>query len=289
MRSGITALACLALLVCLAPAAALAEDAGDPEQIVRKTLSAHVRDPDGQVAALADLIWPHGQADPALQAVAREHLVGFGKNAFPSLRRKLPTIPMEYRADLVNAAREAYGLVIGGRPPEYLTIMYDAVWFGDRNARLAAIPEIMRFKYSRPLLPLIDAAHEDETLVPVIIETLAVLQDERARVWLGSLVSEPGNPHQRAAAAALARIGKKALVPLRECLISEDRPTRENAARALAASAGSAELTFVYDYLEAFPEDDPAALEGLRRRARLLERALQELDEELSESGEPEI
>ena len=287
MRPGTTILALL-ILSCGVTAMA-AEEAADPEQVVRQAISAHSRNADGQVAALADLIWPENNADPAVQAVARQHLVGYGKNAFPSLRRKVSTIPMEYRADLVNAAREAYELVIGGRPPEYLTSMYDAIWFGERNARLAAIPEVIRFNYHRALLPLIDAAHEDEVLVPVIIETVASLQDERARFWLGSLVSEPGNPHQQAAAAALARIGKRALVPLRDCLTSEDRATREYAGLALAASASSAELTFVYDYLEQYPEDDAAVLDGLRRRAQLIERALQDLDEELSESGEPEI
>jgi hypothetical protein len=138
-------------------------------------------------------------------------------------------------------------------------------------------------------MPLIDAACEDEALVPVVLETLAALKDDRARFWLGSMVLEPGHAHQQAAAAALARIGSRALQPPREALSSEDRPTRENAARALAVSAGSAELTFLYDYLEGYPEDDPAVLESLLQRARLLERALQELDEQLSESGEPEI
>ncbi len=289
MRRGITAIACLIIASCVAPALSMAVENDDPEQIVRRALSAHPRDPDGQVAALADLVWPQGPADPALQAVARKHLVGYGKNAFPTLRRRVSTIPMEYRADLVNAAREAYTLVIGGRPTEYLTLMYDAIWFGDRNTRLAAIPEIMRFRYTRPLMPLIDAAEEDEVLLPVVIETLAVLQDERARFWLGAMSSEPGNQHQQAAAIALARIGKRALVPLRENLTSDDRATREIAARTLAGSAGSAELTFLYDYLEAYPEDDKAVLDSLRRRTELLERALQELDEEMSESGEPEI
>ena len=287
MRPGIVALVCLAICCCAVPAAA--DAITDPEQIVRDVLTGHAGDPDAQVSALADMIWPTGPADPALQAIAREHLVGFGQKAFPILRRRVSQIPMEYRADLVNAAREAYTLVVGGRPPEYLTIMYDAIWFGDRNARLAAIPEIMRFKYTRPLMPLIDAAHEDAMLIPVIIETLAVLEDERARFWLGSMAGEPGNAHQAPAAVALARIGKRALVPLRDCLASEDRPTREHAAKALAVSAGSAELTFLYDYLEGFPDDDQAVLDALRRRALLLERALQELDEELSESGEPEI
>jgi hypothetical protein len=287
VRPVITAL--VSLFIFCFVSAVPAEEISDPEQIVRQALGAHSRDTDGQVAALADLIWPEGEADPAVQAVARQHLVGFGKDAFSALRRKVSTIPMKYRADLVNVAREAYNLVIGGRPPEYLTIMYEAIWFGDRNARLAAIPEIIRFNYTRPLIPLMDAAEEDELLVPVVIEAMASLQDDRARFWLGSMVNEPGNPHQQAAAVALARIGKRALVPLRDCLTSEDRPTRENAARALAVSAGSAELTFLYDYLEGFPEDDPAVLDGLRRRAQLLERALQQLDEELSESGEPEI
>jgi len=289
MRSVIMALACLLMLCSVVPAQAPSGESYDPEEIVKRAIGEHPRDPDGQVAALADLIWPEGDADPETQALARQHLVGFGQHAFPSLRRKVSTIPMKYRADLVNAAREARNLVVGGRPPDYLTIMYDAVWFGDRNAILAAVPEIMRFRYTRPVIPLIDAAHEDEALVPVVIEALAVLQDERARFWLGSLVNEPGNPHQRPAAVALARIGKRALVPLRDCLTSDDQPTRENAARALAVSAGSAELTSLYDYLEGFPDDDPAGLDAIRRRAQLLERALQELDEELSETGEPEI
>lgn len=276
-------------LCCAIPAPTLCQAPEDPDLIVRRTLGEHSRDPDGQVAALADLIWPHGPANPAVQAEARKHLVGFGKNAFPSLLRKISTIPMKYRVDLVNAAREAHTLVMGGRSSEYLPLMHDAIWFGDRNARLAAIPEIMRFKYTRPLLALMDAAEEDEALVPVVISTLAVLQDPRARFWLGDLAAEPGNPHQQAAAAALARIGKSAMVPLRDCLTSEDRSTREIAGRALAGSAGSAELTFVYDYLEQYPDDDPAVLEGLRQRCGMLERALQVVDEQLSETGEPEI
>jgi hypothetical protein len=71
--------------------------------------------------------------------------------------------------------------------------------------------------------------------------------------------------------------------------VSEDRDTRENAGRVLATAASSAELTFLYDYLEQYPEDDPDVLDGLRHRAELIERALHQLDEELSESGEPEI
>ena len=176
-----------------------------------------------------------------------------------------------------------------GLPVEYLQVMYEAAWYGPTDARLVAIPVIIKYRYTKPLLPLIDATYEDPTFTPVVIDTLGAIGDARARFWLGEHLMQKGGPYQAAAAAALSRIGGKALAPLKAALMSEEKRTREISAGMLAQSAGSAELTALYDYLEKYASDDAGVVEAVRSRAELLERALQDLDEDLSASGEPEV
>jgi len=276
----------LAVLAVLPVAAA---EKPDPEQVVRAAVARHARDYDAQAEELAWLAWPETPGDPAVQALARKRLVGYGKNAIRPVRIVFGSLPAAYRADAVNAVKEAFTLVTSDLPVEYLQVMYEAAWFGPKDARLAAIPVIRKYRFKRPLLPLIDATYEDPSFTPVVIDTLGAIGDPRARFWLGEKLTEDDGAYRDQAARALSLIGGEALAPLKAGLESEDRALRERCAQALSTSAGSAELTALYQYLENYPDDDPETVEAIRSRAELLERALQELDEELSSSGEPEL
>ena len=276
------------ILVATIPFASLAAPQ-ELAEVVRTAVAKHPGSFDGQVGELAKLAWPDGPGNPEIQAQARELLVGYGKDAIRPIRMAFATIPARYRADVVNATIEAHELVVSGLPVEYLQVMYEAAWYGPTDARLAAIPIITKYKFTRPLLPLIDATYEDPTITPVVIDTLGTIGDSRARFWLSEHLMETGGPYQIPAASALSKIGGKALAPLRTALMSEDKTTREICARMLAQSAGSAELTSLYDYLEKYSSDSAAVVDAVRSRAEMLERALQEVDEELSASGEPEV
>ena len=279
----------LSLAIVAAMPLAVVAEPGDASMVIRAAVEKHPGSFDGQVKELAKLAWPDGPGNPEVQAQARHLLVGYGKDAIRPIRMVFGSIPARYRADVVNATIEAHSLIISGLPVEYLAVMYEAAWYGPTDARLVAIPIITKYKFTRPLLPLIDATYEDPTITPVVIDTLGIIGDARARFWLGEQLNAKDGAFQTAAASALARIGGEALAPLRVNLLSEDKGTREISARMLAKSAGAAELTALYDYLEKYSTDNATVVDAIRSRAELLERALQELDDEMSASGEPEV
>jgi HEAT repeat protein len=229
-----------------------------------------------QARTLARLAWPaQDDHDPAVAAEARRVLSEYGLNAFPALREALTAVKREYQADVVRVLLEVRRKTPVGLPQDYLGALDDAVWFGTREARAQAMPEVAKYQYHWSLLPIIDVAIEDAELLPAAIEALGVMGDSRARFFLSDQLMRGAPPIQAAAAVALARIGGRALEPVREALQSSRRSARLAAIRAILAVATVDDLSALYEYYDTHRRDDPELAERVRETAGRLEEELQ--------------
>lgn len=259
------------------PVPAEAPVAADPEQVVRDALAAALEIPK-QAAALVRLAWPSGTGDPGVAAVARRELVGFSAHAIPAIRAALAKLPAEHQADAVLAMEEAFRLVTGPIPADYPVAIEEAIWFGSEGAKAAALPEAARLRYNPAVNTIIDAAREFPALVPQCIETLGAIHDDRARFFLERQLQEGKGAIPDAAAAALARIGQRSLLPLKAALRSDRRSVRESAARAFLPVATVDDLSALNEYVADHPKDDPATVRAVKQVAAVLEKVREAKD-----------
>lgn len=243
-----------------------------------------------QADALADLAWPASgeQVDPGVREEARAMLIGFGEVGLPAIRRKIGT-RREHSGDATLALIQAKSRIEVGLPLDYMPALEEAVWFGSREARIAAIQEMARYDYPVLILPMIDAAIEDPVLVPVVVDALGAVGDDRARFYLEGLLRGDDPALRERAARALASIRGRALDPLKSASRSDDRELREVAISALTDVAGPEELTALYEYVAGFPEDDPALIERVRTKAAKLEGLLDAYHSSQAASPQPDL
>ncbi len=242
-----------------------------PEEIVEQALRQAGSIP-AQAEALARLAWPAEEKDPALAAFARDKLGGFGMHGMKAIRRAIQWVKPEQQASVVATLLQAFRWVTADIPPDYLPALEEAVWFGTREARRLAIPELARLGYQSALLTLMDAGLEDPELLPLVIEALEQLRDDRARFFLERVMRENLGGQRQAAADALGRIGERARVPLKAALRAEDPALRIAAARALVAVASVDDLPALFEYVYRYPDEDPELVRAVRERAEALER-----------------
>jgi len=266
-----------ALLVLWASAAwpaSAGADAPNARRIVDAAITAAGTNIPAQAEALARLAWPAQDADPEVAALARSRLVGYQAYGLPSIRSAIRWARPEQQADVVSALIGAYEKIGYGQPGDFLAGLNDSVWFGSREARLIAIPELGRYRFLPSLLTIIDAAHEDPALAPVAVEALAAIGNDRARFFLESVMLK-GDPQVRGmAASALARIGNDALLPLKVAIRSDDRATRVIAVQALLPVATVDDLSTLHEYVYSHPDDDAATVEAVRGSTAMLEDVL---------------
>ena len=251
------------LLVLLRAVAATAAEP-DPERVVIDALAAVGTNIPAQAEALAKLAWYDPSVPPPVRARARQELVAFGAASMDALYRAAETVPPKDLAAVVETLVAARVAVPGQDPGSYVPALDAALWRGDRLARERAIPVLAVRRSRMSVLPMIDAAIEDPALLPIVVDALGEIGDDRARFFLDRVFHErrPGVSDQ--AAVALARIGSQALEPLRDALREPDRGVRLAAIRALLPVAGESELTSFYDWIAAHPDDDPSLLKSVR-------------------------
>lgn len=280
----------IAVTLALSAAAdSLARASMTPEQAEQVVANAMSRAAGigGQAEALIQLAWPAQDGDAAVSSRARQEIAGFGQHGIPALRGAVSRVRLDQRAGVVSALLEAFRLVSAGIPSEYLPGIEAGVWYGDREARKLAIPELARFRATGYVLTIIDAAVEDPELIPMAVRALAQIRDPRARFWLAGLLNEGDVAARNEAAVALARIGGSGLEPLKDALRSSNRDLRLSAIRALLPVAGLDEITALHEYTTAHADDDVQVIKAVRDTAQMLEEAL--AAKQASESASPPL
>ncbi|MDX1389661.1 MAG: hypothetical protein R3344_10755 [Acidobacteriota bacterium] len=278
----------LAALFALAPVCAVADiPSGEARQKVYEAI-ARAPSISEQANTLALLAWIEDDVDPAVASEARTALVGFGGQGMHAIRAAFLKVDPDQQADVVRALLDARDTVEAGIPANLFPALEEAVWFGTTEARGIAIAELGRYRQSGAVVTIIDAGYEDDELVPVAIDALGAIGDDRARFFLETQIfgTEPGIPEK--ASIALARIGGRALEPLKKAMRSDDRRLRELAVRALLPVATVDDLSALYEYTYSNPEDDPELVEAVRRSTVVLERLLAAQQSEDSASPMPD-
>lgn len=264
--------------VLILSAAAVRTDGGNEKPQARRSVDAAITAagssiPD-QAEALARLAWPATDGDPEVAELARVTLVDYQAYALPTIRAFVRRVRPDQQASVVTTLLAAYMKIGYGQNGDFLAGLNEAVWYGSREARLIAIPELGRFRVAPAMLTIIDAASEDPAVLPVSIEALARIADDRARFFLEQVMLE-GDPEVRGpAASALARIGGDALLPLKVAVRSDDPSVRVMAVQALLPFVTVDDLSTLHDYIYAHPDDDPATVEAVRASTMMLEAVL---------------
>ena len=279
---------CISVVLVLVPMG-IAAEMSDAE--VRKTVfEAMAKAPTipEQATTLALLAWTDPGIDPAVAAEARRVLVGFGDKGMAAIRAALHRVEPEQQADVVRALLEARDIVTAGLPAPLLPTLEEAVWFGSGEARAIAIAELGRYRQPAAVLTIIDAGYEDPGLVPVAIDALGAIGDDRARFFLEAQLFEGGPGIPEKASVALARIGGRAIDALKKAMRSDDRELRELCVRALLPVATVDDLSALYEYTYSNPEDDPELVAAVRQSTVVLERLLAAQQSEDSASPMPD-
>jgi hypothetical protein len=277
----------IVVLLVLAVAAWAETTESDAE---RQVYEAMARAPsiERQARNLANLAWPKDGGDPEVAAVARRVLVGFRGQGLAAMRRAVREVRPEDQADVVRAILEARDGIEAGIPPDLLPALEEAVWFGTRDARVIAIPELARYRARPALLTIIDAAYEDPDLVGLAVDAVGTIGDARGRFFLDEQLHRGGPGIPEKAAVGLARIGGKALDPLKSAMRSDDRALRQMAVRALLSVAGVEDLSALYEYTYRHGDDDPELVEAVRQSTVVLEQQLAAQQEYDSASPMPD-
>jgi HEAT repeat protein len=287
VTSRIVGVIALALLAAAAGPAVAEETLESAQKIVDKTITDAGPIPE-QADALARLAWPVEDGDPTVMLLARKALVAYGEYAIPTLRRSVTAVRPDQQQEVVWALTRAFLKMASGLPAEYLIGLEEATWYGTREARLRAIPELGHHRYRPSLLTIVDAAYEDPEVVPTAIEALGMMGDDRARFFLEKMMLEGGPEVRGLAAAALARIGDAALLPLKLAARSDDPAVRLVAIQALLPVATVDDISTLHEYVYNHPDDDPGILEAVRASAMMLEEALTRQAEADSASAQSE-
>ena len=229
----------------------------------------------GQARTLARLAWGKENDNHELAARARERLTLFGQHGMQALDEALRWADPEQGSDIMLAVIEAERQMTSGTS-SYATAAVDyAIWFGTPEARRLAMLHMSARPIPIMLLPVIDAAYDYPQMTHIVIETLQLIEDDRARFFLAEQM-ERGDPEtRRRAAEAMASIGGQCFQYLRAWTLSEQPEIREIALRALLPNTTIGDLMTLYEYVEMFPDDDPNLLTALRNRALVLEEAFE--------------
>ncbi len=251
-----------------------AKEAPDPDRVVREAMAKAVAIP-AQADALAALAWVPGDPDPRVRAKAKDELVDFADQGMDALWKAVRDAKPADQADVVNTLILAFRRIPAGLPAQYLPALDDAVWFGSREARVAAIPEIARFGMRGPALTIIDAAVEDPEVLPVAVDALGMMRDGRARFFLERVLHEGKPGIRERAAVSLSRIGEPGRAVLKNGIRSENKDIRLASIRALLPVATVDDLSSLYDYVRSHPDDDPATAKAVEGATTALEKALE--------------
>ena len=251
-----------------------AKEAPDPNSVVFGAMAKAGSIP-AQAEALAALAWPLGPGDPRVRAKAKEELVNFADQGMEAIWKAIREAEPADKADAVDTLILAFRRLSGGMPPVYLPALDDAIWFGTREARLLAIPEISRFRLQSPVLTIIDAAIEDPEVLPVAVDALGSMQDARARFFLERVLHEGKPGIRERAAVSLSRLGEPGRTILKSATRSDGKEIRLAAIRALLPVATVDDISSFYDYGRAHADDDPATAKAVEAATLALEKALE--------------
>jgi hypothetical protein len=262
--------ALLGVAASLPPIAASVPASEEAERAVRQALVGKLSHAE-QAEELVQLAWLREGVPPEVSESARVELERWGARVIPILRRAMGRVRTDQTASVVRTILAARESDRAGIPLEYVASLVDALWIGSAEAKREAIPYLAMQGEKLAVLPLIDSALENPLLVPDVIRALGVIGDDRARFWLEKVLYD-GRPGDReAAAVALARIGGRAMSPLRDALRSASKDVRLAAARAILPVATPDELTAFYVYLAEHADDDPVTAQALRAAAAVIE------------------
>jgi hypothetical protein len=273
----------VSLVACITPVASSA----DPESVIREALAAAESIPN-QALALIDLAWPDEPGDPSVAARAKEMIIDFGEAGIPHLRAAIPTARPEHQGEIVRAFIAAKRQMTSRIPADYYPGLEEAVWFGSEDARISALPELAAGRYSLAVLTIEDAAYETPRLLPLCIETLGKIGDDRARFFLEKHLQEGKGEVQDLAAQALASIGARAMLPLKAALRSDRRSVREAAARAFVPVAEPDDASALSEYAASHPRDDPETLRRVHEATVMLEKIREAKEAAEASSASPE-
>lgn len=246
----------------------------DPAKVVEDA-KAKANAIPAQAEALARLAWPDDGGDPAVRKIAREQLVDFADAATDALWKAVIHVKPEYKAEVVQTLLAGFRRLTEGLPANYLPALDDAVWFGTREARILAIPELGRFRNRASVLPIIDAAIEDPQILEVAVKALGAIGDERARFFLAKVLDEGGAEIRDAAAVALGRLGDEGRAMLKSAMRSPRRELRLSAVRALLPVATVEDLTALHEFATSHAADDAATAKSVEAAAATLEKVLE--------------
>jgi hypothetical protein len=236
---------------------------------------ASAADQKEQARALVRLAWPaRGKRDEVVSSRARYELVGWGEHAMFALYEAINTVRTEYTAEVVKTAIDAESYVKFATAPEFIPMLLDTLWTGNREAKKIAIERLIVERQPMAVQTMIDSAIDDPELVPTVVDALGRLRFEQARFWLAKIMLTASPELRGAAASALAQIGGSALVPLKDALASEDRGVRLLAARALLPVATDNELSAIYAFIAKHGDDDPGVTKALKGMAATIQKAI---------------
>lgn len=278
----------LVLFAALAVPAAAALSEKDAWRELQRELARPEND-GRMIEVLVDLAWLRPGVDPAVSALARQRIPESGGDALFHLGRALDRVPRDRTAEVAETLVATRAFVTFGLHPNYAPALYTVLWVGDRKAKEIVIPQIARERVRAALLPLIDSAIDDPELTPLVLEAAAQIGEDRARFWIEQVLLDPSGRYREQAASALAKIGNRAMDPLENALRSQDRALRLVAVRAILSAPTENELTALYEYLGAHPDDDPATLESVKETTVRLEKALEERRAQEAASGSGDV
>ncbi len=261
------------LVLAMFFAAPLAADEGQLDGKLREAMRDQ-RDVPGRTRALARLAWAEDTETEALAYHARKRLIEAAAQGMEAMTHALSWAETSRFADIMLASIEAEQNMTMGTSPHTIGAIDRCIWFGSPDAKRLAMVYMTRRPVHLLLLPVMDVAYEHPQLTPVVIDTLALMKDPKARFFLADQMQTGSPAIRKRAAEALSKIGGRGLEYLRAWALSEDPEMRRVALEALLPTAKVGDLTTLYEYLTLFPEDDPEVMAKLRARAELLEQAI---------------
>lgn len=224
---------------------------------------------------LVQLAWLRDGVPGEISAAAERRLGLYGARIIPALRRALPRVRVDQTAAVVRTILVARESQEANVPLDFIPALLDTLWIGSPEAKRLAIPLLAASAERFSVLPMIDSALDDPTLTPDVIRALGAIGDDRARFYLEKMLHEGGPGDREGAAVALARLGGRAMSPLRDAVGSNDRDVRLAAIRALLPVASPDDLTVFYVYLTEHVDDDPATAQAVRAAASVIEEKLE--------------
>lgn len=274
--------AALTALILAAPSAAAAADAPPtagaplPSHVGQALEAAMAKSPSHteQARGLVKLAWPDGSRDNEIAAGARHELELFGADAATALTEAINDVKPAYGGEVVQTMMGAISHGRAGTYDDFIPALIDALYVDNHEARSLAIKGFLGARPPLAVQPMIDAAIDDPTLQPQVVEALGTLRYDQARFYLEKILNQGPVSLKASAASSLAQIGGAALGPLKNALKSPDKETRTLAARALVPSATDRELGAIYDYIRDHGEDNPALTQALKSVTVQIEKAI---------------